>query len=67
MNGAPREKVGMYGWQRIVQLQYGKPLMQLLREQYQESGTVERVAEKLGVSRQSIYVAMRQRGIKSLS
>ena len=67
MKGTPRDKVGMYGWQRIVQMQYGKPLMQLLREQYQECGTIGRVAEKLGVSRQSIYVAMRQRGIKTLS
>ena len=61
-----RENVGVYGWWSMLQIQYQLPIMDILKMEYKECGSMLAVAKKLGVSRQSIYYAMNQRGIKTL-
>jgi DNA-binding transcriptional regulator GbsR (MarR family) len=52
-----------WGWKRIVPLIYGQQLPEVLLSLYQRHRTVSGVANELGVSRQSIYLALRELGM----
>ena len=56
-------KGGFYAWQDVLPWTYRKPLRFLLSELYVKHGTLQGVADALGISRTTLHVGMREKGL----
>jgi hypothetical protein len=56
-------KGGFYAWQDVLPWKHRKPLRFLLSELYVKHGTLQGVADALGISRTALHVGMREKGL----